>query len=363
MTDLKDRICSLIAANGPITLAEYMHICMAHPQFGYYRRDNPIGRDGDFITAPEISQMFGELLGVWCATVWQELGSPSPFCLAELGPGKGTLMADMLRAAANVPGFSDAVEVALVETSESLSVLQRYALADSRVANISWIMDIADLPAIPTIAIANEFFDVIPVRQYCKTPTGWHELGVGLSPEGELQRVALATLLENAQLPLNGENEPDGAIFEISPAREAIIETLAGHVITHEGAALVIDYGHLSTGFGDTFQAMRAHQYTDPLSVPGEADLTSHVDFQSLVEAARRTGLGNTGLSTQGDFLLAMGLLERAGALGQDKNQERQETIRSEVERLASPNQMGDLFKVMTMSSIKRVMPGFEKTR
>ncbi len=361
---LLKKIARLIELNGPISLGDFMHIAMADPQLGYYKKRTSIGRTGDFITAPEISQMFGEFIAVWCISLWHQMGQPDPFCLAELGPGKGTLMKDLLRAARSDPAFSAAVKVVLVETSDRLQQAQRENLPPEWLQNEKtiWHTDIASLPEMPAIIIANEFLDVVPFRQYVKSSGKWHEIGISLAAENRLQKVALANTLDETLLPPNAASEPDGAIFEHAPAREAIIENLSTHLIRHQGAALFIDYGHLQSGFGDTFQAMAAHDYADPLEAPGEVDLTSHVDFDALANVARHAGIAAVQTQTQGEFLLELGLLQRAGALGAGKQVEIQDRIRSEVERLAGPDQMGTLFKVMAISTLKSGLPGFPET-
>ena len=355
------KIKRLVDRTGPLSLADYMHVCMADPEYGYYKTRNVIGRKGDFITAPEISQMFGELIGVWVLAVWKELGEPDPFCLAELGPGKGTLMQDLLRVVRRDNKFMAAVQIAMVETSPHLQEDQRKSLPKDVVASgkITWQFDIGQLPQIPTIFIANEFFDVIPFRQYVKRGSTWHEIAIGLTDSGALQKIALANCLEEGQLPSGADLEPEGSIFEISLAREAIAQTLAERVRTLEGAALLIDYGHLISGFGDTFQAMAAHAFANPLENPGECDLTSHVDFQALEMVVRASGIETLSMTTQGDFLLQLGLLERAGILGGDKDIKTRNRITGEVERLASTDQMGSLFKVMAFASKAVALPGF----
>lgn len=358
---LKEKLTRLIQHNGPITIAEYMHICMADPEHGYYKQKQAIGRTGDFITAPEISQMFGELLGIWCIAVWRNMGCPSQFCLAELGPGKGTLMSDVLRATNQDPTFMSAVQVVLIETSDHLKETQKAKLPEDWASSgkLRWELDINALPAMPTLLIANEFMDVIPFRQYTKTSTGWNEVGVGLNEHLKLQKVALAGTLDQSELPPNEMGENEGSVYERSPAREAIIETISQHLAANSGAALVIDYGHLKSGFGDTFQALKSHQYVDIFEEPGEADLTSHVDFQALMSVSEKF-LPSVQTTTQGDFLLNLGLLERAGQLGAGKDTQIQEDIRAQVERLAGPDQMGSLFKVMGLASEKMDLPGFQ---
>ncbi len=358
---LHDRIIRLIKAGGALSLAEYMHLCMADPEHGYYRQREVIGGSGDFITAPEISQMFGELVGIWCIAAWQALDRPTPFTLAEMGPGNGTLIGDVLRAGKQMPGFLEAADLRLVETSAQLRQKQQHALAPhaGKTRSIEHLDDISKLPDKPLIAFANEFLDVVPFHQYVKTASGWHEVGVSVDANGALQRGATQTRLETLSLPAGAENESEGAIFEFSPTREAIIEDLSVRIAKSGGAVLIIDYGHLHSGFGDTFQAVADHQHVDPLSQPGKVDLTSHVDFERLSKVADSVPGIDTALTTQGEFLLEMGLLERAGALGSGKPPQEQEAIREQVERLAAPERMGNLFKVMGIFPRTLRLPGF----
>lgn len=362
------KIARLIEAGGPMSLADYMHLCMADPQSGYYTTRNAIGGDtgpaeetGDFITAPEVSQMFGELIGIWCIAAWQAMDRPSVFTLVEAGPGKGTLMADVLRAARQMPDFLSAADVLFIENSAKLAEAQRNTLSrhQGSVRSMDWAGSLTEMPDQPAILIANEFLDVLPFRQYAKTETAWREVGIILDEDGNLTKGATATVLERDRLPAGAADEPTGAIFEIAPAREAIVEQIGRHISANGGAALLIDYGHTESGFGDTFQAIRNHQHADPLHDPGEYDLTSHVDFASLRRTAATIEGIQTAIMTQGEFLLALGLLERAGALGSGKDEATQDTIRRQVERLAAPEQMGQLFKVMAIFPKGIHLPAF----
>lgn len=347
MTALKERLKRLIAATGPITVADYMAACLFDPDAGYYTTREPFGVEGDFVTAPEVSQMFGELVAVWVYAAWQALGRPMPVTLAEIGPGRGTLMADMLRTLDRLdPGFVSRAGIAMVETSPRLGDIQRKKLAGGR-AKPRWVSDIGDLPRGPLIVIGNELFDALPVRQFVRMQQGWRERVVALDAGGELAFSAGASGLDPALLPPGPAEE--GAISEAAPARTALMQIIAARIASDGGAGLFIDYGHTEPGFGDTLQAVRAHAFDDPLAHPGEADLTSHVDFAALVETARACGLA-TGLATQGDFLLGLGLLERAGALGAQAGEAARERLRGEVERLAGPEAMGTLFKVLAVA-------------
>jgi len=342
---LKDRIAKQIRASAPIPLAEFMHWCMADPGDGYYANREAIGAKGDFITAPEISQMFGEMIGIWAVERWEELGRPTPFNLVELGPGKGTLMGDLLRVGKAVPEFVAAARVRMVETSDRLVATQKHTL--SEFGNVTWHKSIQEISDDPAIIIANEFLDVLPVRQYVKTGDEWREHAIGINGEDELVWTLGTGILEKTSLPENADDEPEGAIFEISTIRESFIANTAEILKTNSGAALFIDYGHVKSGFGDTVQALRAHGYTEILKEPGQADLTAHVDFEALQKVAESNGVNTKPLTTQGEFLLDLGLLERAGQLGRDQSDEIQESLARQAERLALPEEMGNLFKVM----------------
>lgn len=351
MTRLGERIARMIAAAGPMSLAEYMAVCLADPRDGYYSRREAIGRQGDFITAPQVSQALGEIVAVWCVAAWRAMGSPARVVLAEAGPGNATMMADLLRAAASFPGFAAALEIVLIETGAAMIERQRDALAGFGVP-VSWIAGQAELPAGPLILLANEFLDALPVRQYVKSRGAWRERCVGLGDDGRLRWQLGPGTIDAALLPAGSEAEPDGAVFEIAPAREAWVETLAGRLKAAGGMALLVDYGHARSGFGDTFQAVRAHRHADPLATPGEADLTAHVDFAALRRIAGNAGVTASPVVMQGDFLLAMGIAERAGRLGADAGEATRERLRGEVERLVQPDQMGNLFKVLALSAV-----------
>ncbi len=346
---LKDRLKRLIAAGGPLSVADYMAACLGDREAGYYTTREPFGRDGDFITAPEVSQMFGELIGVWCVGVWDALGRPRDPVLCEIGPGRGALMQDMLRAIGKLaPAFMQTAHVAMVETSPRLAALQRKKLA-SESARINWFERFADIPAGPLILVSNELFDAIPTRQFVRSGGRFVERLVGLDPAGELCFVAGAGGVDPALLPQGHAQAPEGTVFEAAPARAALMQEISTRIAATRGAALTIDYGHLETGFGDTLQAMRKHAYDDVFAHPGMADLTSHVDFAVLRRVAQGAGLSAAAM-TQGAFLLSMGLLDRAGRLGAGRDPAFQEKIRQDVERLAAPDQMGELFKVLAVA-------------
>jgi SAM-dependent MidA family methyltransferase len=320
-------------------LAEYMQTCLMHPAHGYYATRDPLGRMGDFITAPEISQMFGELLGLSLAQCWLDRGAPAPFALAELGPGRGTLMADMLRATARVPGFHAAARVHLVETSQTLRRVQRETLTGY---DVIWHDRVEDLPALPLFLVANEFFDALPIRQMQRSGAGWRERCVGLR-DGALV-LGLGAPMRVPQLGHRLEDTRDGDIVEFSPAAQAIAATLGRHIARQGGAALIVDYGDWRS-LGDTFQALRAHAPADPLADPGAADLTAHVDFEALALAAAPAL--HTRLTPQGVFLERLGIAARAEALARNLSGPALETHLAAYQRLTGAEEMGTLFKVM----------------
>lgn len=352
----------MIAATGPTSLAEYMAVCLTDPQDGYYSRREAIGSRGDFITAPQVSQMFGEIICIWCVATWRAMGGPPRFVLAEAGPGTGALMADLLRAARRFPDFAAAARLAMIETSPTMIARQRAALAGSQVET-SWTGSLADLPHGPLILIANEFLDALPIRQFVKSGPVWRERCVGLDDSGSLCWRLGSSVIETEMLPEGADCEPDGAVAELSPVREAWIAALAGRLSVDGGAALLIDYGHAAQNFGDTFQAVRAHAYADPLAEPGLADLTAHVDFTRLRQAALDAGAIASDIVDQGEFLVRMGILERAGQLGSKAGAGKQAEIRKAVNRLAHPDEMGSLFKVLALcagvseASIRQIPP------
>ncbi len=354
-TPFKTRIRELIETTGPITVADYMSMCLSDPDHGYYMTRTPFGSEGDFTTAPEVSQMFGELIGAWCLEAWAGIGRPETVHLVELGPGRGTLMADMLRLARLEPAFAKAVRVHMVETSPHLRDLQQQTLHAAPVA-CAWHETLANVPEGPTLLVANEFFDALPIHQYVLTREGWRERMVGLSPEdGSFIFAAGPGRLDTDELPADianpaSRNIGPGAILETQPLSNAIMSEIAARLKAHDGAALAIDYGYERTAIGDTLQALEKHAFADPLANPGAADLTAHVNFEALARAATAAGATAHRPMTQGDFLVAMGLLERAGRLGSGKEHAVQERLRDDVERLAAPDQMGTLFKVLAVT-------------
>lgn len=361
MSGLKERICAQISAAGPINVAEYMAICLFDPAEGYYTTRDPFGAAGDFITAPEISQMFGELCAVWLYTAWKASGAPAQPLIAEIGPGRGTLMKDMLRTFVRLsPPFAQDARFAMIEASPRLTEVQRKTLAQSAFRPW-WYGQIDELPDGPLFIVGNELFDAIPMRQYVKSRGRWHERVVGCGGDGELIFMAGPGTVDQDLLSPDASSAPDGAIIELAPARTALMDTISTRIAARGGAGLFIDYGYEKPAVGDSLQAMRAHTFADPLAEPGKADLTSHVDFHTLAQTARAAGL-DAHLMEQGAFLLGLGLLERAGRLGAGAGPVEQEAIRAAVERLAGPQAMGRLFKVMALTRAGLVVPPFEKT-
>jgi NADH dehydrogenase [ubiquinone] 1 alpha subcomplex assembly factor 7 len=340
-----------IAREGPISVHDFMRACLADRDEGYYATRQPIGERGDFVTAPEISQIFGELIGAWAATIWQSMGAPASVTIAELGPGRGTLMADGLRVFKRVPGFLDRVTVALIETSPVLRETQKETLRGSPIP-LQWHESIEPLPQGPLILIANEFIDALPVRQLLREGGRWHERCVTLDGEGGFAFCAGAALgAEAVTASLRALDAEDGAIFETRPAFSPLLASLAARARHAPVSALIVDYGHAESGLGDTLQAVQHHRFADPLAAPGEADLTAHVDFATLADSARARGLVVFGPMPQGEFLLKLGLEARCQSLLREASPDQKAAILSGAARLADPRQMGLLFKVLALQS------------
>jgi SAM-dependent MidA family methyltransferase len=355
MTPLERELRGIIETDGPIPVDRYMELCLAHPQHGYYVTRDPFGARGDFVTAPEVSQMFGELIGAWAAAVWQQMGAPERVHLIELGPGRGTLMADALRAAKALPAFHAALSVHLVEISPVLRALQEKALTNAGVP-IAWHQSIEEIPDGATIAIANEFVDALPISQFIKDRDGWHVRMVGIV-DGKLGFVAAP----DAMLGLVSEADatPPGTILERRHDRP--ISLLARRIARQGGAALIIDYGHAESGFGDTLQAVREHKFADPLEHPGEADLTAQVDFAAVAGWAQRQGAATHGPVPQGEFLRRLGIVARAARLKANATPQQAADIDAALARLTAPDQMGELFKVLAIANPKLgPLPGFD---
>ena len=344
-TALARHIVRLIEETGPIPLSQYMALALGHLEHGYYMTRDPLGMRGDFITAPEISQMFGELIGLWLADSWMAQGAPKSFVLAELGPGRGTLMSDALRAMRAVPDMVAAAEVHFVETSPVLRKAQK-----DLVPQAIWHDRIDSLPDRPLLLVANEFFDALPIIQYQRTGRGWCERQIGLT-DGRLSPVlAPVPLAGDKGLPPAMRDAPSGAIAEICPAATAIAETISSRISASGGAALIVDYGHCRSASGDTLQALRGHQYVDPFDTPGEADLTAHVDFEMLALAVRAGGAQAHGPVEQGAFLAALGIEARAARLREKATGSQARDIDAALRRLTAPGEMGSLFKVLAVT-------------
>lgn len=337
MTTLADLLAQRIAQTGPLTLADYMADCLLHPAHGYYATRDPFGAGGDFTTAPEISQMFGELLGLCLAQAWLDQGRPTPFALAELGPGRGTLMADLLRATRIVPGFAEAARVHLVEASPVLRGVQRATLGDRPVA---WCDSADDLPDLPLFLVANEFFDALPIRQFLRDGAGWRERLVGLA--GGRLSPGLSDLLPGPPDP-SFAGDPPGTVVELCPAAAPVMAAIAARLARRGGAAIVVDYGGWRSK-GDTLQALRAHAPEDPFARPGAADLTAHVDFEALARAAP---VPRTGLTHQGRLLARLGIEARAERLATGLTGAALASHRAAHRRLTAAEEMGTVFKAI----------------
>ncbi len=361
--ELLPRIIARIKADGAMTVAEYMAIALSDPEAGYYTTRDPFGQSGDFITAPEISQMFGELIGLWSAVVWDGMGRPSPVSFAELGPGRGTLMADAIRAARGVPGFLTALTPHLVETSPTLTSLQGERLAERHpdLAPV-WHTEAGTLPEHPTILVANEFLDALPIEQAVRVDGRWHERLVGVLEDGTKLAWAVGeemTGLDGEMVSEGGQSVADGSVLERSSSVDTAVSQISRHIAINGGAALFIDYGYDVQAIGETFQAVRRHQMVDPLENPGAADLTAHVDFRAVARSAHASGCDVYGPVGQGAFLRSLGIEARAEALARAarrRGTEREPGGRTSVievstalHRLIASSEMGTLFKVLAI--------------
>ncbi|MFM9864777.1 MAG: class I SAM-dependent methyltransferase [Micropepsaceae bacterium] len=345
MSDVARHLKDLIRADGPISVAEFMRIVLTARGDSYYRRADPLGARGDFVTAPEVSQIFGELIGLWCVDVWQKLGAPKTCTLVELGPGRGTLMKDALRAARVAPAFLSAVSVAMVEVSEVLRRLQQDALREAPVT-AHWLDRFEDLEVKgPLIVVANEFFDALPIRQWVRGSAGWSERCVGLS--GDLLIFGASGTVDERLVAAAVRGAPVGSIVETSPARAAVARLIGEEIARHGGAALAIDYGFEGPASGDTLQAVKAHAFTDVLADPGHADVTSHVDFSALRDALVEGGAAVLPVASQGAFLNRLGARERVQALKRPASAGQAHDLDAAYARLTGDGAMGSLFKVL----------------
>ncbi len=345
---LKSRIADLIAAQGPISVAQFMTVALLDPREGYYATRDPFGAAGDFTTSPEISQMFGEMVGLWLVQAWADQGCPKNPRLVELGPGRGTLMADILRTAKVAPEFLMDLEVVLIEASPVLQEMQAEKLRGLH-ADVSWLPQFDDsLADRPLFLVANEFFDALPMRQYVKTERGWCERMI-TAKDGELAFALAPVALPPAAMPPGQEAAPQGGVYETSPAATALAEDIARIITARGGAGLILDYGYGErSGFAETLQAVGGHRFVDVLDEPGEDDLSAHVDFAALAAAGKRGGAAVSGPVTQGMFLANLGIAERAEQL-MKANPDEARNLLVAVERLIGPDKMGQLFKVLAL--------------
>jgi len=343
MTALADILRKQIRTTGPLTVSQYMSACLLHPEHGYYTTQDAFGVDGDFTTAPEISQIFGEVIGLCVAQAWLDQGAPDAFALVELGPGRGTLIADVLRATLKVPGFQAAARLHLVEASRRMRALQAAALPAHAPA---WHDSVETLPEdVPVFVIANEFFDALPIRQFQRDAKGWREVLIGLSETGQLQR-GLSDAAPIDALKHRLDDTQPGALIETCAHGTAVVDAVARRIAQQGGMALIIDYGGWRSN-GDTFQAVRAHRSVDPFSDPGRADLTAHVDFEALARAAMIAGCEASQLTDQGVFLERLGITPRAQTLARGLRGSALEAHVGAHRRLTHPDEMGSLFKVL----------------
>lgn len=360
MTPLEERIRERITLEGPIPVSEFMALALGDPNHGYYRKADPLGAGGDFITAPEISQAFGELIGLWCAVSWRQAGEPETLNLVEMGPGRGTLMKDALRAAKSVPAFTEACTVHLIETSPVLRTRQEEALIgwDAR-----WHETLQSIPRGPALIIANEFFDALPIDQYERTAEGWHQRCIGLDTEEDRLCYidGAGQKIDASALPCATRDAAVGSLFETCPAGLDIADSLGARIASDGIAALIIDYGHSRSGVGDTLQAVRHHKPHEVLADPGDADLTAHVDFAALAERAEQSGVTIFGPVPQGAFLSALGIEARTEQLAKNADSDAAELLRSGCHRLIDSDGMGMLFKAMALTNDTLGVPaGFD---
>ena len=360
-TSLAEKLFRHIKENGPVSLEEYMQLCLTDPDFGYYSHHNLIGSKGDFITSPEISQIFGELIGLWSAEMWNIMGQPEEIRLVELGPGTGTLMSDALRATIIIPEFTKRLKVHLLEKNETLRLLQKQKLEEYDV-DISWHRDIKDLPAGNAIFIANEFFDAMPIKQYKYQNNGWYEQYITIAPpysEGSspdfkfcLQDQEAKTNIDEILTDL-GVNElnllesTENKTFEYRKTCREIIKEISKRSKKYLTSLLIIDYGHEQSALGNTLQAVKSHKFADTLSDPGLNDLTTHVDFNQLRNIAEKNGMNCFGPIPQGQFLLSLGLSQRLNQLLKNASPAQYNQVKTGAERLIMPDQMGLMFKVL----------------
>ncbi|MFN7038883.1 MAG: class I SAM-dependent methyltransferase [Alphaproteobacteria bacterium] len=353
--DISYRIKNLIRKESNISIARFMEEVISNDQYGYYNNNDTIGELGDFITSPEISQLFGEMIGLWCADVWYKLNCPKEFILVELGPGKGTLIDDLLRSTKNIPGFHNAIQIHLVEISANLRERQEEILSKYNIPKY-WHKSIKNLPDnLPSIYIANEFFDALPINQYIKLKDDWFEITISLNEIDEELCFVYMPVMDKVKTDL--ENDYDhlthNSIVEISSKSIEIIKTIGDNIVKNNGAALIIDYGYTDPyserkATSSTLQAIKNHKFHPILKDIGKADISAHVDFYTLAEAVKVKSI-NPQITTQGKFLTDIGINIRANLLLEKADIINKKNIYLALDRLTSPNKMGNLFKVLSM--------------
>ncbi len=358
MTGLETELRARMKSEGPLTVAQYMAAALGHPEFGYYMKRDPLGRAGDFITAPEITQVFGELLGLWCLDYWRCLGSPDPFLLVEMGPGRGTLMADALRAVSMNPDFLAAARVHLVENSPVLRAHQEEALHDHEVV---WVESLDRIfGEVPLLLMANEFLDALPVHQFQRAADGWRERLVGLDSETGGFRFLLTegtVSLPETLAATEVADAPPGSITEICPGGLTFVSDLSARLGCYGGAALMVDYGYARSAIGDTLQAVRGHCPCAVLEAPGYTDITAHVDFAALTTTALDSGIHVHGPLSQGAFLRSLGIEARTAQLAESVPEEERWLLKSGCQRLISEEEMGTLFKAFALTGSSQPVP------
>mgnify|MGYP001222312244 CR=1 FL=1 len=361
MTPLESRLRHIIKTAGSISVAKFMQIALSDPEYGYYQTRDPLGVQGDFVTSPEISQIFGEIIGLWCVVTWQNAGRPRNIILLELGPGRGTLMADILKTAKKVsPEFTNALKVHLIETSPVLKQQQRAILKEYE---ITWQNDIEQIPSEPALIIANEFFDALPTEQYVMTKDGWYQRHITVDQKHDNLSFINVPLKkqESPVFPNQISNAKIDSIFERNAISERIMRSIAERIRDNGLASLIIDYGHTQTQLGETLQAVKSHKYHNPLTDIGEVDLTSHVDFEALVATSKTLGTRVHGPITQRDFFTSLGIEQRTRTLAAKAEGGQVPLLLEGSKRLIAKNGMGTLFKVMAITPKRGETPaGFE---
>ena len=348
---IETKIKDLIKKSGPMSLSRYMEICLWDDENGYYTSNQVLGRHGDFITSPEISQTFGELIGLWALSFYQKFIDNERLCITELGSGRGTLLRDAIRTICMVTKNKVDLDITILEKSERLIALQKENLKNK---NVKWVSDIKGLSFEPQIIIANEFFDALPINQYVRNNEGWYEKKI-TTKNGTL----CFTLGKKIWVPSNSifSNFKIGDTLEYSEQTISIFSNICNHLIQHDGVLLVVDYGNIS-GIGDTLQAVSGHKFSSIFEKPGQSDLTSHVNFKLLKEIASKKNLYVSPVKEQQNFLLELGIKERLKSLTENANTTIAETVDTEVKRLIDPDKMGSLFKVIAITKTKRHLEG-----